>query len=58
MKLIKRIIFILVLLIIPKVKAESLDVYLFHSNVCSHCMKEIEWLESIKDEYDFKAVYL
>lgn len=49
----KYITFCLILLIslinIPKVKADDIDVYLFHSATCQHCQQEIEWLESIDD---------
>lgn len=52
--MIKKIIFFLILLLfIPSVNAEeTVDVYLFHSETCLHCQAEIEWLNSIKDEYN------
>ncbi len=28
------------------------DIYLFHDYTCSHCKAEIEYLNSVKDEYD------
>lgn len=32
--------------------AKELDVYLFHSSTCEHCKAEIEYLNSVKDEYE------
>ena len=41
------------LLFIPNiVSAEEVNLYLFHSQDCSHCAAEREWLDSIKNEYD------
>lgn len=31
---------------------DKLTIYLFHSKTCSHCKKEIEWLDKYKDEKD------
>jgi len=52
--MIKKILFIFTLfLCFPVVKAtDDVDVYLFHSETCLHCQAEIEWLNSIKDEYN------
>lgn len=30
---------------------DKINLYLFHSADCSHCAKEIKWLEEIKEEY-------
>ena len=32
--------------------AKAKDVYLFHDYTCPHCNSEIEYLESVKDEYE------
>lgn len=32
--------------------AEEINLYLFHSQDCTHCQSERKWLESIKDKYD------
>ena len=34
------------------IKAQSVNVYVFHSNTCNHCKAAIKYLESIKDKYD------
>ena len=34
------------------VNAEEINLYLFHSQDCTHCQSERKWLESIKDKYD------
>jgi len=57
MNLLKKIFFLVFISIsfIPFVNAsEKIDVYLFHSEICSHCQAEIEWLNSIKDEYNLE----
>ena len=50
------ILFILPLLfILPSINAEEkkqVNVYLFHSNTCSHCKAEIEFLNEIQKEYE------
>ena len=55
MKSIKKIILILILVFsFVKVQAKTVNIYLFHSNTCTHCKAEIEFLDSIKDKYDIK----
>ncbi len=34
------------------INAEEINLYLFHSQDCTHCQSERKWLESIKDKYD------
>ena len=47
------------LMFIPNIVSgkEEVNLYLFHSKDCSHCKAEREWLESIKDEYDYLNIY-
>ena len=41
------------LFILPNVKAEEqIDLYLFHSNTCSHCKAEINFLNELKEKYE------
>ena len=43
------------LFILPSINAEEkkqVNVYLFHSNTCSHCKAEIEFLNEIQKEYE------
>ncbi len=43
------------LFILPSINAEEkkqVNVYLFHSNTCSHCKAEIEFLDEIQKEYE------
>lgn len=39
------------------VNAEEVNLYLFHSQDCTHCQSERKWLESIKDKYDNLNIY-
>ena len=39
------------------VHAKNVDVYLFHSDSCPHCAKEIKYLESIKDDMGINIHY-
>lgn len=39
------------------IKAEEINLYLFHSQDCTHCQSERKWLESIKDKYDNLNIY-
>ena len=39
------------------VNAEEINLYLFHSQDCTHCQSERKWLESIKDKYDNLNIY-
>ena len=42
-----------------KVEKDKVNLYLFHSDDCSHCAQEREWLEGIKDEYeDYLNIYM
>ncbi len=45
---------LLILLILPINVFAKTDVYLFHDYTCGHCKKEIEYLNSVKDEYDLE----
>ena len=40
-----------ILLLLPINVYALKDVYLFHDHTCMHCKAEIEYLESVKDEY-------
>ena len=42
-----------------KISDKKVNVYLFHGKECPHCHEEIEWLESIKDNYknEIKIIY-
>ena len=41
-----------------KKESDKINLYLFHSADCSHCAKEVKWLEEIKEEYkDYLNVY-
>ena len=47
--------FLSFLFILPSINAEEkkqVNVYLFHSNTCSHCKAEIEFLNEIQKEYE------
>lgn len=47
------------LMFIPNIVSakEEVNLYLFHSQDCTHCKSEREWLESIKDDYDYLNIY-
>ena len=49
---------ILLLLPISISAKEKVDLYLFHSETCSHCQAEIEYLNKIKKEYDNLKIHL
>ena len=49
---------LLVLIPINSKALENIDLYLFHSSTCEHCKAEIEYLDSIKDEYPNLNVHL
>lgn len=36
---------------------EEVNIYLFHASWCPHCQAEIEFLDTIKDEYDNVKIY-
>ena len=49
----KYLIFLFMVLLFPmSAKANDVNIYLFHSQDCSHCKAEIKWLEEIKENYD------
>lgn len=49
----KYLIFLFIVLLFPIcAKANDVNIYLFHSQDCSHCKAEIKWLEEIKENYD------
>ena len=49
----KYLIFLFIVLLFPiSAKATDVNIYLFHSQDCSHCKAEIKWLEEIKENYD------
>lgn len=39
------------------INAEEINLYLFHSQDCTHCQSERKWLESIEDKYDNLNIY-
>lgn len=39
------------------INAEEINLYLFHSQDCTHCQSERKWLESIKNKYDNLNIY-
>ena len=43
------------ILCIGDVSAKAVNVYVFHSDTCSHCKAAIRYLESIKDRYDLNV---
>lgn len=38
-----------------KVNAKTANVYMFYGKTCPHCHKALEYLDSIKNKYDFKV---
>lgn len=57
----KKILYILVLFLmfIPNVLAEetTVNIYLFHSDECPHCNKEIKLLDKLEEQYPYIKVY-
>lgn len=49
---------ILLLLPISISAKEKVDLYLFHSETCSHCQAEIEYLNKLEEEYDNLELHL
>ena len=43
-------------LFIGKVSAKTANVYVFYGKTCPHCHEAMEYLDSIKDNYDFKTI--
>lgn len=59
MKKISYLLFIIFMMIPLCVCAkEDVDIYLFHSETCSHCQAEIEFLNDLKDDYDNLSIHL
>lgn len=59
MKKLKILLFVLIALLpISVIAKEKVNVYLFHSETCSHCQAEIKYLEELEDEYDNLKVHL
>ncbi len=58
-KIITYLIIVFSLLFIPTVinAEEEVNLYLFHSQDCSHCASERQWLDSIKNEYEYLNIY-
>lgn len=54
----KYLVYVLIVLLFP-LNANALDVniYLFHSQDCTHCKAERQWLEEIKSDYDNINIY-
>ena len=52
------IISVLLLLPISISAKEKVDLYLFHSETCSHCQAEIKYLNELEDEYDNLELHL
>ncbi len=58
MRRIKLLLFLLVLLPICVSAKEKVNLYLFHSETCSHCQAEIKFLNELEEEYDNLDVHL
>ena len=59
MKKLKFIILTILLLLPISISAkEKVNLYLFHSETCSHCQAEIEYLKELESEYDNLKVHL
>ena len=59
MKKLYLLIIALILFIPINTKAlEKIDLYLFHSSTCEHCQAEIEYLNSIKEDYPNLKIHL
>lgn len=59
MKKLKFIILTILLLLPISISAkEKVNVYLFHSGTCMHCKAEIEYLNTLKEEYDNLKIHL
>jgi len=52
------IISVLLLLPISISAKEKVDLYLFHSETCSHCQAEMKYLNELEDEYDNLELHL
>ena len=59
MKKLKILLFALILLLPISVKAkEKVNLYLFHSETCSHCQAEIKYLKELEKKYDNLEIHL
>lgn len=59
MKNLKFIILTILLLLPISISAkEKVNIYLFHSGTCMHCKAEIEYLNTLKEEYDNLKIHL
>ena len=59
MKKLKFLILTILLLLPISISAkEKVNLYLFHSETCSHCQAEIEYLKELESEYDNLKVHL
>lgn len=54
----KVLLILLFTLLLPfNIKAQEVNLYLFHSSDCLHCKAEREWLEEIKNDYDYLEIH-
>lgn len=54
----KYLVYVLIVLLFPlNVNALDVNIYLFHSQDCTHCKAERQWLEEIKSDYDNINIY-
>lgn len=59
MKKLKFLILTILLLLPISISAkEKVNIYLFHSETCTHCQAEIEYLNELKEEYDNIKIHL
>ena len=59
MKKLKILLFSLLILLPISVSAkEKVNLYLFHSDVCSHCQAEIKYLKELEKKYDNLKIHL
>ncbi len=59
MKKLKFLILTILLLLPISISAkEKVNLYLFHSETCMHCQAEIEYLNTLKEEYDNLKIHL
>lgn len=59
MKKLKILLLSLLILLPISVKAkEKVNIYLFHSETCSHCQAEIKYLEELENKYDNLKIHL
>jgi len=58
MKYVKYIVFIIVSLFIvfPAYASDEVDIYLFYGETCPHCEAEMEYLNTIEDEYNINLI--